>query len=99
VTLRQVLLWLGALVTLGGLILSVETCGAGIGIVIIGVVLLLAPLIERYRYKRIVDTVPGPDWQPTGERFIEPGKDVAVAVYYHRSSGKRVYVRLGEGST
>jgi hypothetical protein len=97
-TLRTALLWLGALLTIGGLILSVETCGAGIGLVITGIVLLLAPLIERYRYKRIVDTVPGPDWQPTGERFIEPGKDVAVAVYYHQPSGKRVYVRLGDGS-
>lgn len=97
--LRTVLLWLGALLTVGGLFLTVETGGAGIGITIIGVVLLLAMLIERHRYKLIVDTVPGPEWQPTGERFIEPGKDVAVAVYYHPPSGKRIFVRVGGGPT
>lgn len=95
--LRTVLLLLGALLTIGGLILSVETRGAGIGMVITGIVLLLAPLIERYRYKRIVDTVPGPDWQLTGERFIEPGTNVPVAVYSNQTTGQRIYVRLGAG--
>jgi hypothetical protein len=95
--LRTVLLWLGALLTAGGLLLTVETGGAGIGLIITGIVLLLALLFERDRYKRIVDAVPGPEWQPTGERFIEPGTDVPVAVYSNQATGHRIYVRLGAG--
>ena len=92
--LRKVLVWLGVLLMIAGLILRVETGGSGgLGLFGAGAVLLLALLIERYRYKRIMDTVPGPDWQPTGERFIEPGTDVPVAVYANKTTGKRLYVR------
>jgi hypothetical protein len=93
--LRTVLLWVGALAVVAGAVASFATrSGAGIGLLIVGAVLLVALLIERHRYKRIVDAAPGPEWEPTGERFIEPGSDIAIQVYSHRRSGKRIYVRL-----
>lgn len=74
---------------------SVWTCtAAGAGPIGIGLILLVALLIERHRYKRILDDPPGPDWQPTGERFIEPGSGTPVEVYNHKLSGKRLYVRF-----
>ena len=93
--LRTVLLWVGAALLIGGVALSAWTCTpAGVGPIGIGLVLLLALLIERHHYKRILDEPPGPDWQPTGERFIEPGTDVSVAVYSQAATGKRIYVRM-----
>jgi hypothetical protein len=55
--------------------------------------MLLAILFERRGYKRIVDDRPGPDWQPTGERFVDPNTGVPVEVYFQPATGKRVYVR------
>ena len=93
--LRIVLLWVGVLAVAAGAVVSfVSGAGAGIGLLIFGLVLLVALLIERHRYKRIVDAAPGPEWEPTGERFIDSGSDMAVQVYSHRRSGKRIYVRL-----
>jgi len=93
--MRIILLWVGALgIAVGAGVSFASGAGAGIGLLIFGLVLLVALLIERHRYKRIVDAAPGPEWEPTGERFIEPGSDMAVQVYSHRRSGKRIYVRL-----
>ena len=93
--LRTVLLWVGALAVAAGAVVSFATrSGAGIGPLIFGAVLLIALLIERHAYKRILDAAPGPEWEPTGERFFEPRSDIAIQVYSHRRSGKRIYVRL-----
>jgi hypothetical protein len=98
--LRKTLLWHAAVLIVGGVPLSIEGSGpSGRGLLGIGVVLLLALLIERCRYKQIVDTAPCPQWQPTGERFIEPGTDGPVAVYADKTSGKRLYVRTSANMT
>jgi hypothetical protein len=92
--LRVVLLWCGGLLVVGGL--SIVLAGgspAGLGPAAVGAVLVLAILFERRGYKRIADGVPGPDWQPTGERFLDPGSGVPVEVYFQPATGKRVYVR------
>ncbi len=96
--LRSALLGFGALLLLlGGVALTLATQSpAGLGPAGLGGVLLLALLVERHGYKRFEDSVPGPDWQPTGERFREPGGDGPVTVYYQPRTGKRVYVRLRE---
>jgi hypothetical protein len=93
--LRTVLLWVGAALLTGGVAISAWTCtAAGAGPIGIGLVLLLSLLIERHRYKHILHEPPGPDWQPTGERFLELGTDVPVIVCTQPSTGKRVYVRM-----
>jgi hypothetical protein len=92
--LRRAVIGLGALLMLAGLVVSLATrSAAGLGPAGFGAVLLLAILFERRHYKRIEDSVPGPDWRPTGERFLDPVSDVPVAVYFHPPTGKRAYVR------
>lgn len=92
--LRKALLLCGALLLLGGLgaVLLWHVPGR-LGPAGIGVVLLLAILFEQRGYKRIVDAAPGPDWLPTGERFLDPNTNVPVAVYIQPATGKRAYVR------
>ena len=59
-----------------------------------GAVILLGTLFERYRYQRLRDAPPGPDWTDTGERFRDPETDAPVAVFFHAPSGERRYIRL-----
>jgi len=92
--LRKVLLSCGALLLLGGLaIVLMGRVLAGLGPAGLGAVLLLALLFERRGYKPIVDKRPAPDWEPTGERYLDPGSGVPVEVYFQPATGKRVYVR------
>ena len=94
--LRTVVLWCGTLLVLGGVAVSLAIHPAvGLGPAAAGVIMLLAIMFERRGYKRIVDGVPGPDWQPTGERFLDPNSEVPVQVYFQPGTGKRVYVRTG----
>jgi len=92
--LRQALLWIGAVLVLAGLALLLGPGLPGGFLPLgLGLLLLVALVIERHGYKRVVDAVPGPDWQPTGERFREPGSDTLVEVYYQPRTGRRLYVR------
>jgi hypothetical protein len=92
--LRKVLIWIGALLLAFGAGISLASHSlAGLGPFGLGTVLLLAILFERRGYKRIEEYPPGPDWQPTGEQFRDPGSDEPVAVYFQPSTGKRAYVR------
>jgi len=51
-------------------------------------------LFRRGGYKRKpLDAPPGPDWQPTGERFIDPTSGAALEVWLQPRSGERAYVR------
>lgn len=92
--LRKVLLGVGALLLFGGAAFILWTHSlAGLGPTVFGAILLVSLLIEHRGYKRIEDHVPGPDWQPTGERFLEPGTEAPVEVYFQPRTGKRAYVR------
>jgi hypothetical protein len=45
-------------------------------------------------YKRTpLEAPPGPDWAPTGERFVDPTSGETLDVWFHAQSGERVYVR------
>ncbi len=59
-----------------------------------GLVLIIGPLIERWRYKPLAEQRPGPDWTATDERFVDPETGRLVTVYYHPASGERRYVAL-----
>lgn len=48
--------------------------------------------VERWRYKRLGTTPPGPGWQHTAERFVDPETGKMVTVYFHPQTGERRYV-------
>ena len=56
------------------------------------VVLLLGLLVERWRYQPLGERPPGPDWQATSERFVDPETGKRVTVYFHPATGERRYV-------
>jgi hypothetical protein len=58
-----------------------------------GVILFVGVIFERTQYKQILDAPPGPDFQPTGERFVDPQSGVSTIVYFNAKTGKRAYVR------
>lgn len=55
-------------------------------------VIVLGLVVERWRYKPLGLRPPGPDWQDTGERFVDPETGKTVAVYFHPGSGERRYI-------
>ena len=57
------------------------------------VILFVGVVFERTRYKAILDSPPGPDFQPTAERFVDPETGTATVVYFNAKTGKRAYVR------
>ena len=70
---RVVLLVIAGLLIAGGITLvMLVVIPAGIALIGWGVLLLIGLLIERWRYKPLGERRPGPDWTPTGERFIDP---------------------------
>ena len=56
------------------------------------VITALALLFERFRYKAPLANPPGPPWQATGEKFMDPDSGAALSVYFNPSTGQRVYV-------
>lgn len=95
--LRKGVLWAGGLLVLFGLgIAMICHSPAGLGPAVFGAIMVLAVLFERWVYKRIVDGAPGPGWQPTGEKFLDPSSEVLVEVYFQPATGKRVYVRAAQ---
>jgi hypothetical protein len=83
-----------------GLYLCATGCAAtgGIQTLIGGAVILLATLFERWRYNN-TNASGGNDWQPTGERFVDPATGKNVEVLYDPHSGERRYRTTGEGTT
>jgi hypothetical protein len=90
---RAVLTTIGAALAVLALILA--ACGIVAGAIWAAVwaaVLLLAALFERWRYKPLTGRAPGPDWQDTGERFVDPETGKLVTVYFHPRTGERRYI-------
>jgi len=59
-----------------------------------GCVLIGAIVFERWRYRPSIDRSKG-RWQPTGERFVDPGTGRLVDVFYNPDTGERDYVEVG----
>jgi hypothetical protein len=78
----------------GGLALHTGTAIAALPPGVMGALILLGTLFERYRYRRLGDAPPGAGWTDTGERFRDPETNATVAVFFHAPSGERRYVRL-----
>jgi hypothetical protein len=92
---RAVLTTIGAALAVLAIILAI--CGIVAGAIwaaVWAVVLLLAALFERWRYKPLGPRAPGPDWQLTGERFVDPETGKLVTVYFHPRTGERRYIAV-----
>ena len=97
--LRIVVLAAGAILTCLGI--GLLACGVhapGWQALIIGMIVLLGTLFERWRYRRI-EAAPNGDWQRTGEQFIDPSSGKPVDVMFNPHTGERRYVdgRSAEG--
>jgi hypothetical protein len=90
--LRTVVIAAAAILACGGAALI--ACGVhapGWQALIIGMIILVGTLFERWRYRRIEKPLDGP-WQRTGEQFIDPSSGDAVEVMFDPSTGERRYV-------
>jgi hypothetical protein len=90
--LRAVVIAAGGILACGGAALI--ACGVhapGWQALIIGVIVLIGTLFERWRYRRIEEPVGSP-WQRTGEQFIDPSTGKAVEVMFDQRTGERRYV-------
>jgi hypothetical protein len=87
--LRAILILIG-LVLLGLGLFTLRFSGVvGFPPLAAGVLLLLGTLFEgRYR-PRVRSSTDG--WEPTGERFIDPGTGKLVDVVYNPKTGEREY--------
>ncbi len=63
-------------------------------LVLNGVLILVAVLGERWRYRPRVDRRRG-RWQATGEHFVDPASGRLIDVYYNPDTGERDYVDAG----
>ena len=63
-----------------------------LGIAALVVVVWLVFRTGGYK-RRPLDAPPGPDWQATDERFVDPSSGEVLDVWFHPASGERAYVR------
>jgi hypothetical protein len=91
--LRSVVAVLAVLVVIGGAVATLTVGPAGIGWLVMGVLVLIGLLAERVYYKRIVDRAPDPRFERTSERFRDPVTGAVVDVYADPKTGERAYVR------
>ena len=94
--LRAVLFAGGLALLLGAAALAHAGCGLGVilRLALPGFLLSFVALVERWRYKRLGRTRPGPGWVATGERFRDPETGKLVTVYYRPETGERRYVAM-----
>ena len=91
--LRKALLLLAALVLLVGLGLLLHGDPEGRALTIWGGLMLLAMLLERWRYKSTQGSLDA-EWQATEERFVDPESGQTLQVYYNPRTGERRYQRI-----
>lgn len=92
--LRSFVFAVAAALTIAGLY-SIGTYGlTGPGLQLLGAGLIVGGslLVERWRYRRLGHRPPGPGWQETGERFVDPETGNRVSVYHNPATGERRYV-------
>ena len=92
--MRMLVLTIAGLAMLGGLVALLT--GAFPPALIFGfwgVVIVAGTLWERIFYKPLLKQAPGPGWQRTPERFVDPGTGQPVTVYTDPRTGERQYVQ------
>ncbi|HJS91604.1 MAG TPA: hypothetical protein VJ738_16680 [Steroidobacteraceae bacterium] len=96
--LRAVVLGIGGIaVAAGALLIGAGTRGPGLNLILIGAVVILGTVFERWRYRH-APPPPGARWERTGERFVDPATGDTMEVYYDPASGERRYLRAGESA-
>lgn len=88
--LRVVIAAIGALMLCAGIVFSAVPPHAGWGLLVFGGLILLSLLFEG-RYRRGAAATAGSRFEPTGEKFIDPGTGQPVEVYYDPKTGAREY--------
>ena len=67
-----------------------------LGGIVLGVLIWF--LFRKGGYKRRpLDAPPGPGWQRTDERFVDPSSGEPLEVWFQPDSGERAYVRARRG--
>jgi hypothetical protein len=90
--LRNVVIAVSAILTCVGI--GLVACGVyapGWQALVIGAIVLIGTLFERWRYRRIEEPTNG-HWQRTDEQFIDPSTGDRVEVMFDPSTGERRYV-------
>jgi len=92
IVLRTVVISAAAILTGVGIVLI--ACGVhapGWQALILGAIVLVGTLFERWRYRHIEKVRPS-DWRRTGEQFIDPSTGDPVEVMFDPRTGERRYV-------
>jgi hypothetical protein len=93
--LRTAVLIFGCLVlVLGAYLCTKGVASGGIQVLVGGAIFVLGTLFERWRYNNKNASFDG-DWQPTGERFVDPSTGKNMEVLYDARSGERRYQEIG----
>jgi len=93
--MRIFLYVIGGVFAVGALALAVLRCFPPAGLLALwAAILVVGLLIERWRYKKLTPAPPGPDWQRTDERFVDPETGKLVTVYFHPATGERRYIAI-----
>lgn len=97
--LRKAVLIFGCLVlALGTYLCTKGIAYGGIQTLVGGGLIVAGTLFERWRYNNRNASANG-NWQPTGERFLDPETGKTVEVLYDPQSGERRYKSRGEGAS
>jgi hypothetical protein len=90
--LRTVVIAVAAIIVCIGI--GLIACGVqapGWQALVIGAIVLMGTLFERWRYRRI-EELPKGQWQRTDERFLDPSTGNLVEVMFDPRTGERRYV-------
>lgn len=96
--LRGAIIGYGLLCLVGAAILLFVahiTLWLGLYLAVNGLIVVGAMLLEHKRYSTRVDRTQA-QWQPTGERFVDPTTKQLVEVFYNRATGERDYRKVEE---
>ena len=90
--LRSVVIAVAAILTCIGIgLIAYGVYAPGWQVLVIGLIVLIGTLFERWRYRRIEEASNG-QWQRTDERFIDPTTGEPVEVMFDPRTGERRYV-------
>jgi len=96
--LRTALLIITAMGLLGGLLLIADGDPAGRPLALWGGLMLLAVLLERWRYVTSRGPLTG-DWVRTEERFVDPESGQTLRVFYNPKTGERRYEKSADSDS